>query len=71
MEVRPRRRGFRENVVLSLNKITWTFSLELHMSVNIAQDKHFIPLVCFVPPKNMRCFHAMFSEGTERDREEP
>ena len=41
------------------------------MSVNIAQDKHFIPLVCFVPPKNMRCFHAMFSEGTERDREEP
>ena len=38
MKVRPRKNDFKENRVSSLNKLTWTLSLELHVNVNLAQN---------------------------------
>ena len=57
----PRNNSFRENAVSSLNKTTWTLSLELHMSVDLAHDlnpfyaiglfltplKHHVVFLCF------------------------
>ena len=38
------------------------------MSILLRILTHFMPLVSFLPPKSIRCFHVMFSEVVKRER---